>query len=185
MTILLSWVRDNRLLSLALVATLAILLAHASVYGFVTDDAYISFRYARNMIEGLGLVFNAGERVEGMTNLLWTLWSALGLRLGVDAPRWALAWGGICFAASILLLGFNHLQLRRAATVGALTVPVEAQRSDIGFTLEADAGAYLGYLGTAAVAGVLTIDDEALYGNLELSGISFTGFLANIWTLLL
>ena len=35
------------------------------------DDAYISFRYARNLAEGLGFVYNAGERIEGYTNFLW------------------------------------------------------------------------------------------------------------------
>jgi arabinofuranosyltransferase len=37
------------------------------------DDAYISFRYARNMLRGEGLVYNPGERVEGYTNFLWVL----------------------------------------------------------------------------------------------------------------
>ncbi len=38
------------------------------------DDAMISMRYARNLAEGHGLVWNPGEpRVEGITNLLWTL----------------------------------------------------------------------------------------------------------------
>jgi arabinofuranosyltransferase len=37
------------------------------------DDAYISFRYARNMLRGEGLVYNPGERVEGYTNFLWIL----------------------------------------------------------------------------------------------------------------
>lgn len=40
------------------------------------DDAMISMRYARNLAEGSGLVWNPGERVEGMTNPLWTLWMA-------------------------------------------------------------------------------------------------------------
>jgi arabinofuranosyltransferase len=35
------------------------------------DDAYISFRYARNLVAGHGLVFNPGERVEGYSNLLY------------------------------------------------------------------------------------------------------------------
>lgn len=38
----------------------------------VCDDALISFQYARNAAEGLGFVFNSGERVEGFTNFLWT-----------------------------------------------------------------------------------------------------------------
>src|SRR5262249_1925389 len=30
---------------------------------WLCDDAYISFQYAKNLASGLGLVFNAGERV--------------------------------------------------------------------------------------------------------------------------
>ena len=37
------------------------------------DDAFISFRYARNLFEGNGLVFNPGKRAEGYTNFLWCL----------------------------------------------------------------------------------------------------------------
>ena len=47
------------------------------------DDAYISYRYARNLAAGLGLVYNAGEYVEGFTNLSWTLLVAGLLALGV------------------------------------------------------------------------------------------------------
>lgn len=42
-------------------------------YFTLFDDEMISMRYARNLIEGHGLVWNiGGERVEGITNLLWT-----------------------------------------------------------------------------------------------------------------
>ena len=51
---------------------------------YLLDDAFISFRYARNLVEGHGLVYNPGERVEGYTNLLWTLFAAGFLRLGID-----------------------------------------------------------------------------------------------------
>ncbi|HSB97658.1 MAG TPA: hypothetical protein VLC91_14465 [Spongiibacteraceae bacterium] len=51
------------------------------------DDAYISFQYARNLVAGHGLVFNIGERVEGFTNLLWTLLIALGMKVGFGAPE--------------------------------------------------------------------------------------------------
>jgi len=40
---------------------------------FLCDDAFICFRYARNLIEGHGLVWNRGERVEGYTQLAWVL----------------------------------------------------------------------------------------------------------------
>lgn len=37
------------------------------------DDAYISYRYAENLVRGEGLVFNHGERVEGYSNFLYVL----------------------------------------------------------------------------------------------------------------
>ena len=57
----------------------------ASVSWFITDDAFISFRYVRNLLDGHGLVFNPGEYVEGYTNFLWVLelaaiWRVLGIR---------------------------------------------------------------------------------------------------------
>ncbi|MDZ4697655.1 MAG: hypothetical protein SGI86_21130 [Deltaproteobacteria bacterium] len=60
-----------------------VLIPHALYFDFLTDDAYISFRYARNLAEHGELVFNLGERVEGYTNFLWTILLALGMKLGV------------------------------------------------------------------------------------------------------
>ena len=52
---------------------LLVLAAHAWTFrDFLVDDAYISWRYARHIAEGLGPVFNAGERVEGYSNPLYT-----------------------------------------------------------------------------------------------------------------
>ena len=62
----------------------AVLLPHALLFDFVNDDAYISFRYARNLAEHGQLVFNLGEHVEGFTNFLWTLMLAVGIKLGVS-----------------------------------------------------------------------------------------------------
>ncbi len=49
---------------------------------YVVDDAFISFRYARNLALGQGLVYNPGERVEGYSNFLWVLLAAGVLALG-------------------------------------------------------------------------------------------------------
>ena len=83
----------QRLALLAAVAApwLAVLAWLASAAWFLCDDAFISFRYARNLVEGHGLVFNAGERVEGYTNFLWVLelaalWKVFGLRPESVAP---------------------------------------------------------------------------------------------------
>ena len=80
---------------------LALLGYLAYISRFLTYDAFISFRYARNLLEGHGLVWNPGERVEGYSNFLWVLelaaiWAATGVppedavwwlsRLGACAP---------------------------------------------------------------------------------------------------
>jgi len=57
--------------------------------GFEIDDAYISFRYATNMLDGHGLVFNPGDPVEGYSNFLWVLLSAVGMAMGIDPLLWA------------------------------------------------------------------------------------------------
>jgi len=44
---------------------------------FIQDDAYISYRYVANYLNGDGLVFNIGERVEGFTNFGWVIYMAL------------------------------------------------------------------------------------------------------------
>jgi type IV secretory pathway TrbD component len=59
------------------------------VHPFTVDDSYISFRYARNLARGLGLVYNEGERIEGYTNFLWTVLLAGGIKLGIDPDRFA------------------------------------------------------------------------------------------------
>ena len=66
------------------------------------DDAFISFRYARNLLEGNGLVWNPGERVEGYSNFLWVLelaaiWAATGV-----PPEDAAWWLSAAFTAATL-----------------------------------------------------------------------------------
>jgi arabinofuranosyltransferase len=48
-------------------------------FWFVCDDAFISFRYARNWAEGNGLRYNLGDHtpVEGYSNFLWVVVSAI------------------------------------------------------------------------------------------------------------
>jgi len=73
-----------------LAAGILVLALHAiSFHFFEIDDAYISFRYARNLMDGYGLVFNPSDPVEGYSNLLWVLISALGMALGIDPLLWA------------------------------------------------------------------------------------------------
>lgn len=47
------------------------------------DDDAIVWRFARNLADGIGPVFQSGERVEGFTCPLWVVWLAAGIRLGI------------------------------------------------------------------------------------------------------
>jgi arabinofuranosyltransferase len=68
----------------ALLGCAAVLVWHSLQYNFVTDDAYISFVYARNLAEHGALVFNPGDPVEGFTSFLWTF--VLGLLMLIGLP---------------------------------------------------------------------------------------------------
>ena len=61
-----------------------IIIIYAWINRFVQDDAFISFRYAQNFVQGNGLVYNSGEKVEGYTNFLWTLIFSGVLKTGFD-----------------------------------------------------------------------------------------------------
>ena len=71
---------------------------------FIQDDAYISFVYARNWVEGHGLVFNPGAApVEGYTNFLWTVLMAIPIRVGLDPVAFAYVIGMVCYAGTLTL----------------------------------------------------------------------------------
>jgi hypothetical protein len=86
----------------ALLAIVAAAAWHAASLRCVVDDAYISFRYAGNLVAGHGLVFNPGERVDGYTNFLWTVLVGAGMACGASAEATSLGLG----IASMALLGF-------------------------------------------------------------------------------
>nr|MBN2277498.1 hypothetical protein [candidate division Zixibacteria bacterium] len=102
---------------------LLILVLHISLYTFLTDDAFISYRYAVNLADGHGLVFNLGEKVEGYTNFLWVLILALIKFLG-PAPENAA--NVLSLVATLILIGmvysFNRvfLDIRRFTLMGLI-----------------------------------------------------------------
>lgn len=55
-------------------------------YPLVTDDPYITYRYARNLVNGAGFVFNAGERVLSTTTPLYAIVLAAFGFLRADIP---------------------------------------------------------------------------------------------------
>jgi arabinofuranosyltransferase len=74
--------------------------------GWIHDDALISFRYASNVLEGHGPVFNVGERVQGYTHPLWL----------------ALLTGSLAFAREPLYIVVILGVALTVATIAAVTV---------------------------------------------------------------
>lgn len=100
----------GRAAALALVGVLAAYFALVARFEWICDDAFISLRYARNLVQGRGLVFNPGEDppVEGFTNLLWVLWLAPFELAGLDTPLVA-RWSAAACGAALLVLLFRAL----------------------------------------------------------------------------
>src|SRR5215471_11280157 len=73
---------------LLLGAAAVVLVVHSLAYHFVTDDAYISFVYARNLAEHGELSFNLGHPVEGYTNFSWTFALGVAMLAGIP-PEWS------------------------------------------------------------------------------------------------
>ena len=95
------WVLPGLLVLSFVTATLA--LGHRDVWRDQYDDAYITFRYARNLAIGKGLVFNTYERVNSASSFLYTVVLAGAYRLGVhDLERLAAAFGIVMGAILIV-----------------------------------------------------------------------------------
>lgn len=77
-----------------------------------SEDAYITFRYARHLANGFGLVYNPGARVFGFSSPAWTLWTALGCLAAQDPVFWTRATTLLADALTLLLVG--HMIEREA-----------------------------------------------------------------------
>jgi arabinofuranosyltransferase len=85
---------------LVVLLLLVLVLITRDVFSFGVDDSYIFFRYAENVGDGAGFVFNRGEAAgEGFTSWVWLLLLAFCHILGVNLP----------LAAKILGVGFHLL----------------------------------------------------------------------------
>ena len=81
-------------------------------YFVLFDDAMISMRYARNLANGDGLVWNpGGERIEGYTNPLWVGYMAIFHVLEIGTPTISVA---IQISAALFLIA-NLFVVKRIA----------------------------------------------------------------------
>jgi hypothetical protein len=89
----------------------------AQQWNFVLDDAFISLRYARNLFEGYGPVWNVGEQpVEGYTNFLWMLFCSAHFHFTDHPEDLLVTYGRV---AGLLLVVAVWWELLRRGAVGA------------------------------------------------------------------
>ncbi len=95
---------------------------------FTQDDAYISYRYVANFLNGHGLVFNIGEQIEGYTNFFWVIFMALAGSFGADYIQFSKLLGALCGAGTIVVwyLIAERLFYRRSVWYVAMTVALVA-----------------------------------------------------------
>ena len=91
------------LLALVVVVTLG---AHVLPAPRTIDDAFITFRYSRNIVSGEGFVYNPGVRTLGTTTPLYTLLMAVISTItgGQDFPWYALTANALTAAGSAVFL---------------------------------------------------------------------------------
>lgn len=113
--------RYRPLALLLLVASLAMLLRFIPTPRTI-DDAFITFRYSRNIVEGHGFVYNVGSRTLGTTTPLFTLLMAgISFVSGSEHYPWfALTVSAIADAITAVLLCLIAFQLTGKLSVGVL-----------------------------------------------------------------
>ncbi len=89
------------------VATAVLVFHQVRLQPWTLDDAFISMRYAWNLAHGSGLVYNAGDPVEGYTNFLWTVLLAPAALVGKDMVLWAKVLGASCTFATLATVAWS------------------------------------------------------------------------------
>jgi hypothetical protein len=89
-----------------LFACIAIILCRLlASYIFCTfDDAYITFRYAQNLVAGNGLIYNLGEPVLGTTAPLFAFAGTIPLLLGIPVGAFFVVFNIACDLGSLYLI---------------------------------------------------------------------------------
>jgi arabinofuranosyltransferase len=103
---------------------LATIIFQVWLWPFVTDDAYISFRYTARLCAGAGLSFNDGAAVEGFSNPLWTVFVALPCLLGGDIVLFSQITGLIFTSLMLIAVWLGARVMVPQAGLAALAVAI-------------------------------------------------------------
>lgn len=96
-----AWFGQRRIERWLLPALVVTLVVAAWLARWDQDDAFISYRYAANWLQGKGLVWNPGDPVEGYSNFLWVVVVAALGATGIDLPLASQLASVACFAGSL------------------------------------------------------------------------------------
>ncbi len=129
-----------------------------SFWPYTVDDAFISLRYAQNLVEHGELAWNLGERVEGISNPLWTVWSAVGLVAGAPIVLWLKGSGLLAGAAMVPLTYLLARRVGGSASVGLGAAAIVATNASL--ALWAIAGLETASFGLLLVLFVLRFEKE-------------------------
>jgi hypothetical protein len=145
----------------ALALAIAVFLAAALIMTpFTPDDAYVSYRYAKHLSEGGGLVFNPGDPpVEGYSNFLWLLISAAVHRLGGNVPTAVPTLGAYLSVLSIVILWL--LYRRRRLPAHQTLIPVLLFASSAPFVLYSVSGMETALFAALLLTAVLVFEKAA------------------------
>ncbi|MCA9389839.1 hypothetical protein KC571_00380 [candidate division WWE3 bacterium] len=99
----------------AIIVALSVLIILAGQVRFIQDDAFISFRYAHNLAQGNGLVWNIGEHVEGYTSFLWVIIMSIPHFLGINVELFSYLVGLSFFAGALYI--FDRIMNERGFSI--------------------------------------------------------------------
>ena len=89
---------------------------------WMSDDGLIVLRTVRNLLAGNGPVFNAGERVEANTSVLWQYLIYLGALITPARLESIALWLALCFTTAALAIAAYATSRLYAA--GAAFIPI-------------------------------------------------------------
>jgi arabinofuranosyltransferase len=174
-------VRSPRFLIALLAVTVAVAIQYARVlewaWPITIDDAFISFRYARNLAEGHGLVWNPGEApVEGYSNFLWVILLAIPHRVGADAVTFAKVAGVVASVGSLAATFFMVRRLSDSVWAGLVAVLFLGHSVDfvINAALGLETSLYLLLL-ALALWGTFALASDPTRRRALLTGLAFAG----------
>lgn len=103
------------------VVVLVFFMTASAHFGYTPDDTFIYLQFAKNLIHGNGISFNAGEPSYGFTSPLWMFIIALGGRMGIDLLLAAKALDLVFASLALIAFYLVAYEIIRDASVSILT----------------------------------------------------------------